>query len=865
MFELDKPPATSPPVTDKWSHNGDTVTSEKWLGTVDDFALPMRVHNIEVLRLAPNATSFFKPTDDQITAFQILKKSDASVLFNADTLNKRIGINNAAPDYDFDVTGNIRATGAIFSTGNYVGGLYLQGEYVTTRAGIAEHLRLTTIYKTHHVYSDSSFGLSSDDTTVDENYDMFFTPYNLTSNANRKIGVTRGTTANVAGYDLYVKAGGASGTGAVVSATRSGSTGSGYVNGDLVLINGGGNNAYIRVVSTLLFIFVTVQGSGYTAGTYTTTAITGVGVGLEVVITVLGSTTDKVGGNLVLQSGIGVGTGSSYISFWVSPAAASGNTDNGLVEIARVTSSGLIPQQAGLNLGSNSLPWKHVFAYGADENNSRCFQSYMTPLTGVKTYPRNAQYTLTCEAGSTVNNPVSAELRMDLSGANTKANSILTDYYIYATSVIGSVIPYEMQVTLLETGANVSTFKAFSATEFNVAGHITDYYAVYAGMPTVTGAGSITNKYGVYIPALGTATTNLYAIYSVDGKSYLGGSLGIGIVPTAYLHLKAQTTLAGSAPLKLNTGVAVCMAAIEDGAFEYYNSHLYFSIGAARYQLDQQIIGTGWVLGGNVLGAAAYLGSTTAKEVQFGANSQVQLEFQTTNQIKYLATQKWYPSANGTLSMAWYANNQTTLVCGIDTTNTLFKMANNVWMAGIDFAGTGWVNWFKTNPLDGIDCGGTLNISGYIETALNPGAITWFDIPVSAAAAAGTEESATIRIGSTNLFKFYGESDGAGSVQNLRGYCYGDLYFGTVAKGIVLKQGANGKCGTFVANGAAPVTVSNTSIAITDTIMFSLNAVGGTVGAIPAIQTITAATGFTVACTAGDTSTYNYVIISNVA
>jgi hypothetical protein len=353
MFELDKPPATSPPVTDKWSHNGDTVTSEKWLGTVDDFALPMRVHNIEVLRLAPNATSFFKPTDDQITAFQILKKSDASVLFNADTLNKRIGINNAAPDYDFDVTGNIRATGAIFSTGNYVGGLYLQGEYVTTRAGIAEHLRLTTIYKTHHVYSDSSFGLSSDDTTVDENYDMFFTPYNLTSNANRKIGVTRGTTANVAGYDLYVKAGGASGTGAVVSATRSGSTGSGYVNGDLVLINGGGNNAYIRVVSTLLFIFVTVQGSGYTAGTYTTTAITGVGVGLEVVITVLGSTTDKVGGNLVLQSGIGVGTGGSNIQEWASPTNVTGTTDNALVKIANNSIHNLVDNTAaGTGIGS---------------------------------------------------------------------------------------------------------------------------------------------------------------------------------------------------------------------------------------------------------------------------------------------------------------------------------------------------------------------------------------------------------------------------------------------------------------------------------------------------------------------------------
>ncbi len=85
------------------------------------------------------------------------------------------------------------------------------------------------------------------------------------------------------------------------------------------------------------------------------------------------------------------------------------------------------------------------------------------------------------------------------------------------------------------------------------------------------------------------------------------------------------------------------------------------------------------------------------------------------------------------------------------------------------------------------------------------------------------------------------------------------------AKGLVLKQGANGKCGTFVCNGATPVSVSNTSIAITDTIIASLNTVGGTVGAVPAVVTITAGVGFDIKGTASDTSTYNYVVISNAA
>lgn len=94
----------------------------------------------------------------------------------------------------------------------------------------------------------------------------------------------------------------------------------------------------------------------------------------------------------------------------------------------------------------------------------------------------------------------------------------------------------------------------------------------------------------------------------------------------------------------------------------------------------------------------------------------------------------------------------------------------------------------------------------------------------------------------------------------------GVLAFGTAASGVVLKQGANGLCGTFVANGTSAVTVSNTNVAITDCIIISLNTVGGTVSlSDPAIQTITAGTGFTVKASTLDTSTYNYAIIKNAA
>lgn len=90
-----------------------------------------------------------------------------------------------------------------------------------------------------------------------------------------------------------------------------------------------------------------------------------------------------------------------------------------------------------------------------------------------------------------------------------------------------------------------------------------------------------------------------------------------------------------------------------------------------------------------------------------------------------------------------------------------------------------------------------------------------------------------------------------------------NIVMNTAQKGLVLKRGGNGKVGQVTLSGTTTVTVSNTSIATSDLISFSLSVVGGTVGAYPIIKTITAASQFTVAGSVGDVSTYNYAIISN--
>lgn len=80
----------------------------------------------------------------------------------------------------------------------------------------------------------------------------------------------------------------------------------------------------------------------------------------------------------------------------------------------------------------------------------------------------------------------------------------------------------------------------------------------------------------------------------------------------------------------------------------------------------------------------------------------------------------------------------------------------------------------------------------------------------------------------------------------------------TVANGVSASAGA----GTFTATGTTGTTVSTTSIALTDCVVFGLNtAAGSAADRAPYISAITAGTSFVVKATTGDTSVYNWAII----
>lgn len=85
---------------------------------------------------------------------------------------------------------------------------------------------------------------------------------------------------------------------------------------------------------------------------------------------------------------------------------------------------------------------------------------------------------------------------------------------------------------------------------------------------------------------IGTDTLSTTAQLNVVARSTLyaatfAGNVGIGqSSPTAYLHLKAGTATAGTAPIKLTSGTNLTTP--ENGTFEYDGTNLYFTVGGVR-------------------------------------------------------------------------------------------------------------------------------------------------------------------------------------------------------------------------------------------------------------------------------------------
>lgn len=76
-------------------------------------------------------------------------------------------------------------------------------------------------------------------------------------------------------------------------------------------------------------------------------------------------------------------------------------------------------------------------------------------------------------------------------------------------------------------------------------------------------------------------------ILYIDDSLKLNGNVGIGVLPTASLQLRAGSSMSGSAPFKFTAGSLLTIP--ENGALEYDGSNLYFTTDSDRKQISSSI------------------------------------------------------------------------------------------------------------------------------------------------------------------------------------------------------------------------------------------------------------------------------------
>lgn len=110
----------------------------------------------------------------------------------------------------------------------------------------------------------------------------------------------------------------------------------------------------------------------------------------------------------------------------------------------------------------------------------------------------------------------------------------------------------------------------------------TNSNCVFLGADANTSVNALTNVIAIGYQAQGTKSNQVVLGNSSIVETLLRGSVGIGLTPTAVLHLKAGTATLNTAPLKFTSGTLLTTP--EAGAVEFLTDDLYATIttGAAR-------------------------------------------------------------------------------------------------------------------------------------------------------------------------------------------------------------------------------------------------------------------------------------------
>lgn len=253
--------------------------------------------------------------------------------------------------------------------------------------------------------------------------------------------------------------------------------------------------------------------------------------------------------------------------------------------------------------------------------------------SGIATTNSPTKVAMNVRGGAYIATDASALSSFPTLTVNASTQSVITEIRASGTAIFSvSSIAASTVVTIAGTGSNSLGFTGSLVTSSGSSAVQAINCTTTAGanndimrgirMFNTFAIGTRTNvkTYGFhYNPNITISTGSHAGNYGVviDGttsSTVIRNGFNAGADPTAQVHIGGGTAAAGTAPLKINSGTA--MTTPEDGAFEYHSSHLYFTIGSTRYQLDQQ--GGGGISGSGTSGQITYWNGTSSVTSEAG-------------------------------------------------------------------------------------------------------------------------------------------------------------------------------------------------------------------------------------------------------
>ncbi len=150
------------------------------------------------------------------------------------------------------------------------------------------------------------------------------------------------------------------------------------------------------------------------------------------------------------------------------------------------------------------------------------------------------------------------------------------------------------------TSGTTAIHYGFISAPTITAGTITNLY--HHHVTNATGAGAVTNQYGLYVAELTKGATLNYAVYTAGTtKSYFGGWVGFAIVPSAPIHLSA----AGASTTSYEYIDNYCVTAGYTGGVVIRKSHSDTSATVVE-TVDTEVLGIVDFKGASTTPAFAY-------------------------------------------------------------------------------------------------------------------------------------------------------------------------------------------------------------------------------------------------------------------